>query len=140
MAAFLENPPKTPPNTKDSKTPPKQRPEEEEEESEEEEPKEVDDDEADFDVTDEDEEFEKEEEEDQEPPEEPPEPEWPDLENGPFKRQGSFDVDPYTGPARFPYATVWPVKKRMKIMLGDGLGFRVAYPLDDGLPKVSLFT
>ena len=61
-------------------------------------------------------------------------------------------MDPYTGEARFPYATVWPAKKPTKIMLGDGLGCRVVfYPLEqgrfttvtrvvaatkDGLPKV----
>ena len=111
----------------------------------------MDEDEADFDVTDDDVEFEESEEDEEVPPEEPAEPEWSDLENGPLSGQGVCDVDPYAGESRLPYAAVWPVKKPMKIILPDGLGWRVVYPITqgrfttvtrvvaatrDGLPKV----
>ena len=101
----------------------------EEEESEEEEPKEKDD-EVDFDVSDEDAEFEEEEEEDQ--PEEPPEPVWPDIMNGPLTGGGTFDVEPYTGQTRFPYAPVWPARKPEKGILPDGLGIRAVYQHKNG--------
>ena len=99
----------------------------EEEESKEEEPKEKDD-EVDFDVSDEDAEFEEaREEEEEDVPEEPPEPVWPDIMNGPLTGGGAFDVEPYTGKSRFPYATEWPVHRPEKGILPDGLGFRAVY-------------
>ena len=99
----------------------------EEEESEEEEPKARDDD-VDFDVSDEDIEFEEDEEdEDDVQPEEPPEPEWPDILNGPLTAQGRFNVEPYTGPPRFPHAAVWPVRKPEKEILAHGMGIRAVY-------------
>ena len=98
----------------------------EEEESEEEEPKEKDD-EVDFDVTDEEVEFEEEKDEEEVQPDEPPEPEWPDIMNGPLKGEGTFDVEPYTGDPRFPYAAVWPVKRPDKEILPQGLGIRMVY-------------
>ena len=122
----------------------------EEEESEEEEPKEVDD-EVDFDVTDEDVEFEREEDDDEVLPEEPPEPEWPDTEVGPLRGEGAFGDDPYTGESRFPYAAVWPIRRPVKVILPQGLGYCMVYPnvegrfttvtrvvaaTHDGLPKV----
>ena len=97
----------------------------EEEESEEEEPKERDD-EVDFDVSDEDAEFEKEQEEEVQP-EDPPEPVWSDIMNGPLTGGGIFDVEPYTGQPRFPYAVVWPVRRPEKGILPDGLGIRAVY-------------
>ena len=98
----------------------------EEEESEEEEPKEKDD-EADFDVTDDDVEFEEEKEEEEVQPDEPPEPVWADIMNGPLRADGPFDVEPYTGDPRFPYAAVWPVRRPDKEILPQGLGFRMVY-------------
>ena len=68
--------------------------EEEEEESEEEDPKEMGEDEADSDVTDEDEEFERKRRKTRSLLRNRPEPVGPDLENGPLKGQGTFDVDP----------------------------------------------
>ena len=97
----------------------------EEEESEEEEPKEKDD-EVDFNVSDEDAEFEEEQEEEDQP-EDPPEPVWPDVMNGPLTGGGTFDVEPYTGQPRFPYAAVWPVRRPEKSILPDGLGIRAVY-------------
>ena len=98
----------------------------EEEESEEEEPKEKDD-EVDFDVSDEDAEFEEEQEEEEDQPEDPPEPVRPDIMNGPLTGGGTFDVEPYTGQPRFPYAAVWPVRRPEKSILPDGLGIRAVY-------------
>ena len=98
----------------------------EEEESEEEEPKEKDDD-VDFDVSEEDAEFEEEPEDEEEQPEEPPEPVWPDIMNGPLTSGGTFDVEPYTGKSRFPFASVWPVRRPEKGLLPDGFGIRAVY-------------
>ena len=103
---------------------------EEEEESEEEEPREEDD-EVDFDVSEEDVEFE-EEDGDEVQPVERPEPEWPDIEVGPLAGGGTFEVDPHTGESRFPYAAVWPVRRPMKVILPQGLGYRMVYPNDVG--------
>ena len=84
------------------------------------------DEEVDFDVSDEDIEFEDEEDEDDVQPE-PPEPEWQDIINGPLTAEGRFDVEPYTGDPRFPYAAVWPVRKPEKEILPQGLGIRAVY-------------
>ena len=109
------------------------------------------DDEADFDVSEEDVQIDPKEEEEEEAPEEPPEPEWLDLENGPLRGAGPFDVEPHIGKPRFECATVRPVKKPQKLMLQDGQGFYSSYSIDqgyfstvtrvvaataDGLPKV----
>ena len=98
----------------------------EEEKSEEEEPKENDD-EADFDVTDDDVEFEEEKDEEEVQPDELPEPVWPDIMNGPLRADGPFEVEPYTGEPRFPYAAVWPVRKPKREILPKGLGIRMVY-------------
>ena len=116
----------------------------EEEESEEEEPKEKDD-EADFDVSEENAEFEEAPEEEEDPPEEPPEPVWPDIMNGPLTGGGTFDVEPYTGKSRFPYAPVWPVRRPEKGILPDGLGFpssisAQAWSLHDSVPSGGSFS
>ena len=99
---------------------------EEAEESEEEEIKAKDED-VDFGVSDEDIEFEEEEDEEDAQPEEPPEPVWPDIMNGPLTAEGRFNVEPYTGDSRFPYAAVWPVRKPEKEILPQGLGIRAVY-------------
>ena len=99
---------------------------EEAEESEEENPK-VKDEDVDFGVSDEDIEFEEDEEEEDAQPEEPPEPEWPDIMHGPLIAEGRFNVEPYTGDPRFPYAAVWPVRKPEKEILPQGLGIRAVY-------------
>ena len=98
----------------------------EEEESEEEEPKENDD-EVDFGVTDDDAEFEEEKDEEEVQPDEPPEPVWPDIMNGPLRGDGPFEVEPYTGDPRFPYAAVWPVRKPKREIMPEGLGIRMVY-------------
>ena len=98
----------------------------EEEESEEEEPKENDD-EVDFGVTDDDAEFEEEKDEEEVQPDEPPEPVWPDIMNGPLRGDGPFEVEPYTGEPRFPYAAVWPVRKTKREIIPKGLGIRMVY-------------
>ena len=36
-------------------------------------------------------------------------------------------MEPYTGATRFPYATVWPVRRPEKGILPDGLGIRAVY-------------
>ena len=47
--------------------------------------------------------------------------------NGPLTAQGRFDVEPYTGPPRFPHAAVWPVRKPEKEILPQGMGIRAVY-------------
>ena len=47
--------------------------------------------------------------------------------NGPLTGVGTFDVEPYTGETRFPYAAVWPVRRPEKGILPDGLGIRAVY-------------